>query len=63
MGSNEVDVLAASDVCFICGDGVPVVVHEGLPLCEACLDAASRVGDLPPGTVPLGAGFELTDFQ
>ena len=46
------EVLALSECCWTCGDGVPVAVVdvpcEGrVPICEKCLEALGEVAPLP----------------
>lgn len=36
---TDAQILALSDCCWFCGDGVPVAVHHGQPACERCSTA------------------------
>lgn len=56
---TDAEVLALSEVCWTCGDGVPVAVadvpREGrVPVCERCLEA---LGEATPfaDTIPAPA--------
>lgn len=33
------EAFRASDNCWTCGDGVPVAMHDGKPVCQKCRDA------------------------